>query len=70
MRGKYGLDSGNAGGGILSRNAWLIIGFAILFLVYVFVSPINNAVNSLLGSMFSPLLEMFSLAGDSFSYMG
>lgn len=54
---------------ILSRNAWLIIMFAILFILYAFVPPFQDPVNSLIGAMFGPLIDMIGLVMDSMSYI-
>jgi len=69
MKGPYTLDT-DGGNSILSRNAWLLIIFAILFMIYAFVPPIQNPINSLLGNLFGPLIDMFALVGDSLSYIG
>lgn len=53
---------------VLSKNAWLLIILSVLFLVYVFVDPVNNALNSLFNTMFSPLIELFEMAGGSLKY--
>lgn len=68
MDDPYSLDTGS-GGGMLSRNAWLLIIFAILFIMYAFVPFIREPINSMLGTVFGPLIDMIGLVGDSMSYI-
>lgn len=64
-RAEFNTDSGS----VLSKNSWLIIILAVLFLIYVFVPPVRNSMNSVLGTVFSPIMEMLSLSAESLQYI-
>lgn len=68
MENPYTLDT-DSRGSTLSKNAWILIIFAILFLLYAFVPPIQDPINSMFGGLFGPVIDMFTLAGDSLSYL-
>lgn len=68
MDDPYSLDTGSRGS-MLSRNAWLLIFFAIMFILYAFVPFIREPINSMLGTVFGPLIDMAGLVADSMSYL-
>lgn len=57
------------GGSILSKNAWLLIIFGLLFILYAIFPPVQEIINSTVGNLFGPVIDMIGLAGNSLSYL-
>lgn len=60
------MESGSA----FSTKAWILIFFGILFILYAFTPPVREAVNSTLGGVLSPLIQLGEQAMMGFKYLG
>lgn len=68
MNRAYSLDTSGKSS-LLSTKAYLLIIFAVLFIIYAFVPPIQDPINSFLGTVFGPLIDMFGLVTDAMNYL-